>query len=279
MIDKESKCHLTYRDLQPVLKVAGVESDQEQLQYFLQVDRDGSGQIEFPEFIELLSILGFSLGKTALAKKKREIENNLDKLYNMIDDIFDKEKSATTSRGIHLPDTVVALALEKEGRVAGVGGSIAEKGAGSYFATSIVKPNRSAIERKSYRIQSKKVDKSRLMASFSKEPGGSHVAGGGSHVASGGSHVGAGGHKPNTSYDDEMRAIREEINKKYGTNKNESLGHSNNVANVANAVSQFQEMAYEADIRPKPRAIVLNYSKANTKVVPSTELVLQDEEL
>ena len=243
-IDKEEKCHLTYRDLQPLMKMAGFETDQEHLQYFLQVDRDGSGQIEFPEFLELLSILGYSLGKTALAKKTKVLEANLDKLNSMIDDIFEREDSVSLGRhrGMQMPATVVDLSLEKEHH-----GSVMQAVKKGYAAPAIVRPNRSALERASYRHQSKKVDLDRLKASFSQEQ------------------------------DDrvDLGAIRDYVNNRYGPPAEKGIIIRSANESI-NAIRQFEDKVVENP--SKPRSVILNYSKMNTKVVPSMEMVLQDTE-
>jgi len=70
MLDKDENCHLTFPQLTQTMRAAGMAEEPDQFEIFLKVDRDGSGQIEFPEFCELLAILGLVLNKTAFAKKK-----------------------------------------------------------------------------------------------------------------------------------------------------------------------------------------------------------------
>lgn len=85
-LDKENNCHLTFIQIQPLMKSVGFEDEQEQFSIFLKVDRDGSGQVEFPEFCELISIIGLILNKTPLAKKKARMNKHKGKF-----DDFDKE--------------------------------------------------------------------------------------------------------------------------------------------------------------------------------------------
>jgi len=69
-LDLDANAHLTIVQLQPLLRAVGIEDEQEQFTVFVKVDRDGSGQIEFPEFCEVVSIIGLLLKKTPLAAKK-----------------------------------------------------------------------------------------------------------------------------------------------------------------------------------------------------------------
>jgi len=69
-LDKEENCHLTFPLIQPTMTAVGISQEQEQFNIFLRVDRDGSGQIEFPEFMELISIMGMMLERTAFGRKK-----------------------------------------------------------------------------------------------------------------------------------------------------------------------------------------------------------------
>ena len=243
-IDKEVKCHLTYRDLQSLLRIAGVVEDQEQLQYYLKVDRDGSGQIEFPEFIELLAIVGFSLDKTALARKKKEIDASLS-TYNKGSLPLD-----AIEKVMRLPEALVSLSVEKARNVGSHLESSFERGNN---VAPMSRPNRNAIERKSYRIQSKKMDKSRLMASYCVENEGSSFSG-------------------------ELKSIREAINRRYSQDANDNKMRSNlrHSKDAGNSVSQFEEMPYEMEILSKPKQLIVNYSKAYPKVVAATDLFVQE---
>jgi hypothetical protein len=69
-LDLDANAHLTIVQLQPLLRAVDIYDEQEQFTIFVKVDRDGSGQIEFPEFCEVVSIIGLLLKKTPLAAKK-----------------------------------------------------------------------------------------------------------------------------------------------------------------------------------------------------------------
>ena len=257
-IDKEVKCHLTYRDLQPLMRVAGLMDDQEQLQYYLRVDRDGSGQIEFPEFVEFLAILGFSLGKTALSRKKKEIAAAIG---------ADDEDSVSSTR--KLPAPLAVIALELKTKAGSVIDPAAEESEGVNLRSSMSRPNRNAVERKSYRVQSRKVDNHRLKKSFSREPGVDVSSSEKQRSESSG-----GGYKI-------MNAIER-------VNDTIPLGTSWNVAtrggtlrqskDVSYAVSEFEDMPLDVDHRAKPNPVIVNYSKAANRIAVNSDLVLIDEE-
>lgn len=65
-MDKNGNSQVTFTELQPLMGAVDIlEADQ--FEFYMHVDRDSSGQIDFSEFCELICIIGFSLKKTAAA--------------------------------------------------------------------------------------------------------------------------------------------------------------------------------------------------------------------
>lgn len=95
-LDKDGNCHLTFVQLQPMMEVANINDEQEQFTLFIKVDRDGSGQIEFPEFCELLSIMGLILEKTPLAVKKARMAKEMAR-FKTFDKALDNRSVAMDS--------------------------------------------------------------------------------------------------------------------------------------------------------------------------------------
>jgi len=72
LLDEEKHCHLTFLELQEMFEEAGIMEEPDQFAMFLNVDRDGSGQVEFPEFCELVSITGVVTERSALALQLKD---------------------------------------------------------------------------------------------------------------------------------------------------------------------------------------------------------------
>ena len=240
-LDKEVKCHLTYRDLTPLMKAGSVMGSHEQLQYFLRVDRDGSGQIEFPEFVELISILGFALGKTPLSKKQRD-------------------DSVTDLSDLPAPLEVVALEQKKKGDSVIEPNDVFDD---NFQTTMSSRPNRNAVERKSYRIQSKKIDKQRLRKSYSKEPNSSE--------------------KSFSSRDHESSTMSNRITSAMqfavAASAYEPIRADSHVD--VDGVYNYEEMAVEMPTRVKPKPVVVNTNVVNTRKImvhSENDMVIMDEE-
>ena len=324
-IDKEARCHLTFVDIQPLLKVAGVTDEQEQLKYYLKVDRDGSGQVEFPEFVEFLAILGFSLDKTALAKKKAVEKKERERMlrfaaaldnYKEVTPVISpapnkpsgpsrtvslgsaaqaaaaaakqpsknplsvpsekpltmpSEKTPVKPPPVILPDTLVVLTLEQQKTRTG---SFEQNAMQNTILANanMGKSNRTAVERKNYRNQSKKVDKKRLMQSFSVEPGGEGLSTVDFEALFGSAAA-------SRRYEVMSNAVSA-----YGTYDARGDGGGMELVpmDTANAVSDFEEMAPIPEVRIKPRPGSGPGSRSGNTTSSSrvvvADLVMVDEE-
>ena len=236
-IDKEVKCHLTYRDLQPLLRSTGMTDEQEQLQYYLRVDRDGSGQIEFPEFVEFLAILGYSLGKTVLSRRKEEFEAAVT-----------GASSESVDQMLEIPAALSVLALEQR---SGYGSVIdpSVEGSVNVKASAKYKYNRNAVERKSFRARSKKVDNHRLVKSIYAEK----------------------------SYSVHTFSYGE------ADKRNSHINGTDKVVGVMNKweenpMDKYLEMPLEIETVEKPKVVIESNKKASNAIAVSSALVFIDEE-
>ena len=101
LLDEEGHCHLTFLELQEMFEEAGVAEESDQFAMFLNVDRDGSGQIEFPEFCELVSIAGILVEKGPVSEqKKHEAAERLKKQDEKLSVSIGVKKKRTNSDSI-----------------------------------------------------------------------------------------------------------------------------------------------------------------------------------
>lgn len=94
-IDDNGDSTISFVELQPLMFAVDIP-EQDQLEFFGHVDRDDSGQIDFAEFCEIISIIGYALKRTAFAKKSTKGEE--EDSVSSIDPISAVRQELTTTR-------------------------------------------------------------------------------------------------------------------------------------------------------------------------------------
>lgn len=116
MMDEENGCNgsLSFNEIKPIMDVVAMP-DSNKFEFFMKVDTNGSGQIDFAEFCEFITLIGISHHSNdrhkSTSRHKHKTERVVIKTSNVVT-IEDKDKSRVIVKDHHLLDREARAAEE-----------------------------------------------------------------------------------------------------------------------------------------------------------------------